>query len=49
MNLAQSILDEDHYGLEKVKERIMEYLAVKQMTNSFESADPVSRRTSGRR
>ncbi len=27
---AQQILDEDHYGLEKVKERILEYLAVQQ-------------------
>ena len=27
---AQSILDEDHFGLEKVKERILEYLAVQQ-------------------
>lgn len=26
---AKSILDEDHYGLEKVKERILEYLAVR--------------------
>ncbi|MBQ1477930.1 MAG: endopeptidase La [Erysipelotrichaceae bacterium] len=35
--LAQQILDEDHYGLTKVKERILEYLAVKQMTNSLKS------------
>ncbi|MBE2295922.1 MAG: endopeptidase La [Phycisphaerales bacterium] len=28
--LAESILEEDHYGLEKVKERILEYLAVQQ-------------------
>ncbi|MFP4682200.1 MAG: endopeptidase La [Ectothiorhodospira sp.] len=27
---AQQVLDEDHYGLEKVKERILEYLAVQQ-------------------
>ena len=30
---AQKILDEDHYGLKKVKERILEYLAVQQRTN----------------
>ena len=29
---ARKILDEDHYGLEKVKERICEYLAVKQLS-----------------
>ena len=34
---ASRILDEDHYGLDKVKERILEYLAVKQMTNSLKS------------
>ncbi len=34
---ASRILDEDHYGLKKVKERILEYLAVKQMTNSLKS------------
>ena len=28
---AEKILNEDHYGLEKVKERILEYLAVKQL------------------
>ena len=30
LNKAQEILDKDHYGLEKVKERIVEYLAVQQ-------------------
>ncbi len=30
---AQQILDHDHYGLEKVKERIVEYLAVQHRTN----------------
>ncbi len=29
---AKKILDQDHYGLEKVKERILEYLAVQQRT-----------------
>ena len=32
---AKKILDEDHYGLEKVKERILEYLAVRQLTKSL--------------
>jgi len=32
---AARILDEDHYGLEKVKERILEYLAVLQLTDSM--------------
>jgi ATP-dependent Lon protease len=30
---AQQVLDEDHYGLEKVKDRIVEYLAVQARTN----------------
>ena len=30
LNRAQNVLDNDHYGLEKVKERIVEYLAVQQ-------------------
>lgn len=32
---AQEILDKDHYGLDKVKERILEYLAVQKLTNSI--------------
>ena len=32
---ASMILDEEHYGLEEVKERILEYLAVKQYTKSL--------------
>lgn len=32
---AQEILDEDHYALEKVKERVIEYLAVQQRTKSL--------------
>jgi len=32
---AENILNEDHYGLEKVKERILEYLAVQQRTRQL--------------
>ena len=32
---AEKILEEDHYGLEKVKERILEYLAVKQLAEGL--------------
>jgi len=35
IGLAQEILDRDHYGLEKVKERILEYLAVRKMKNGL--------------
>ncbi len=34
---AQKILDEDHYGLEKVKERIIEYLAVLKLKGDMKS------------
>lgn len=37
LKAVRSVLDEDHYGLEKVKDRVMEYLAVKQMTGSLNS------------
>ncbi len=33
---AAEILDRDHYGLEKVKERILEYLAVRKMKNALQ-------------
>ncbi|MGC4376223.1 endopeptidase La [Fictibacillus sp. Mic-4] len=32
---TEKILNEDHYGLEKVKERVLEYLAVQQLTKSL--------------
>ncbi|ATZ72412.1 endopeptidase La [Idiomarina sp. X4] len=35
---AEKILDADHYGLEKVKERIIEYLAVQQRTTKVKGA-----------
>lgn len=35
LNKAEDVLDEDHYGLEKVKERIVEYLAVQKRMNKL--------------
>ena len=35
LNEAQEVLDKEHYGLEKVKERILEYLAVQTRTNKL--------------
>jgi len=34
INRAEQILSEDHYGLEKIKERILEYLAVRQLVKN---------------
>ncbi|HEX9550334.1 MAG TPA: endopeptidase La, partial [Candidatus Limnocylindrales bacterium] len=34
---AAKILDEDHYGLEKIKERILEYLAVRSLADTIRS------------
>jgi ATP-dependent Lon protease len=34
---AQKVLDEDHYGLEKIKERIIEHLAVLKLKNDMKS------------
>lgn len=36
INKATDILNQDHYGLEKVKERVLEHLAVQQLTNSLQ-------------
>ena len=33
---AKSVLEADHFGLEKVKERVLEYLAVRQLTKSLQ-------------
>src|ERR1700733_2386673 len=35
LNAAEQILDEDHYGLKKIKERILEYLAVQALTKKL--------------
>lgn len=35
LNAAEKVLNDDHFGLEKVKERILEYLAVQQRTNKL--------------
>ena len=37
LNHVKEVLDEDHYGLEKVKKRIIEYLAVKKMTGNLKA------------
>ena len=34
---VEEVLEEDHYGLEKIKERIVEYLAVKTLTSSLKA------------
>ncbi|MCP2519023.1 endopeptidase La [SCandidatus Aminicenantes bacterium Aminicenantia_JdfR_composite] len=38
LKLAEKILNEDHYGLEKVKERILEYLAIRQLVKKPKGA-----------
>ena len=37
INNAEKILNEDHYGLEKIKERILEFLAVKKLRDDMKS------------
>ena len=38
LKLAEKILNEDHYGLEKVKERVLEYLAVIHLTKEIKGS-----------
>jgi len=35
IDIAETIMEEDHYGLEKVKERILEYLSVRKLTETM--------------
>lgn len=37
LKYAKKVLDEDHYGLEKVKERVLEFLAVRALTKKGDS------------
>ena len=45
---ARQILDEDHYGLDKIKRRILEHLAVRKLNPQRQEPDPVLRRPSRR-
>ena len=45
---AQNVLDEDHYDLEKIKERILEYLAVRKLKSGHPRPDPLLRRSARR-
>ena len=40
LNEAEEILNEDHYGLKKVKERIIQQLAVMALNKNINSNDP---------
>ena len=44
---AKQVLDEDHYNLEKIKERILEYLAVNKLRKKVKRADTLLCRTPG--
>ncbi|MCL2234690.1 MAG: endopeptidase La [Firmicutes bacterium] len=37
LKLARKILEEDHYGIEKIKQRIVEFLAVHKLTNTLKA------------
>ena len=45
IDFAEKVLNEDHYGLEKIKERILEFLAVRQLVKNPKGLDPLLCRT----
>jgi ATP-dependent Lon protease len=47
INRAREILDEDHYDLEEIKERILEYLAVRKLRLEREVGDDTTRESRG--
>ena len=49
LTYAEQVLESDHYGLEKIKERILEFLAVRRLVKNPKGLDPVLRRPSRRR
>ena len=48
LRFAEKVLETDHYGLEKIKERILEFLAVRRLVKNPEGLDSVFRGTSWR-
>ena len=49
LRYARQVLENDHYGLEKIKERILEFLSVRRLGTESKGIDPVFRRGSWRR
>ena len=47
LEYAGMVLEEDHYGLEQVKERILEFLAVRALTKKRRKSDTLSCGTAG--
>jgi ATP-dependent Lon protease len=45
---AKSVLDQDHYGLERIKDRILEYLSVRKLNPEDQGPHPLLRGPSGR-
>lgn len=49
INHAEDILNADHFGLDKVKERILEYLSIRKLTDSIKGANFMLSWTTGGR